>query len=591
MRDLVLCDHCGFSIPDFEKEQQTMPTTATKPRRAKKTSGRSRSGGSADQPLVDLTERVSSEIPEAVVRLPIEKLHVLPENSPPDPERVKEISAGFQSRGQDEPVIVRPAECCPGYEELPIGHYQILAGSTRLAAARALKWTELDARIRTDIRERKDALAFAAGNNADRREIGVLEKGHMIRAMLAAGATQEEAGRVYHVSRSEASNLVRLLDLPEPWMGRVSSGEMAYTVARLLLPYVGAPRLLQAMDENYLECLKWDESGWSKREEAEEAIDDVAAGCSRSIDAKKKRYRGTDYRVTYPCLADVDAHRDELAIVKIPVRDGRGKRVTELRATNVELFDKLQTEAQQQREDQTGKGKGAGRESEPAPLTPAERKARAEDRARELKEKIRQWRLRFLRYLIWDNLRTISDESLQLQGSTVSLRLFVSMAARRLNVERELARACGAKAPKEKWRSPDVWAALKKAAPLHCESWQIESKIKAAVCEYLWDPEAASKWIDLPHLADGEIRDAADELGIDLADAWATQAREKESPAWWLAAQYFGFHTIEGLERLGKELTVDLSEAPQKKNKIAALLVSHCDAESGPLALPKTLKK
>ncbi len=194
-------------------------------------------------------------------------------------------------------------------------------------------------------------------------------------------------------------------------------------------------------------------------------------------------------------------------------------------------------------------------------------------------------------YLIWENLRTLSDESLQLQGSTVSLRLFVSLAAHRCHLGRELVAACGGKPSANKWDNVDVWRHLTKAAPPRCEPWQIESVIKAAVCDYLWDPDAASKWIDLPYLDDKEIRDAADELGETVADAWAGLTRVEESPAWWLAAQFFGFYTVDGLDRLGRELKVDLSEAKRKKDKIASLLVAHCDAETGPLPLPKVLAK
>lgn len=155
-----------------------------------------------------------------------------PANRHPSPEAVTECAASLAAIGQLEPLVVR---------FLPVeGKYQILSGETRWLAAQRLGWHEIAARVVEA--DDAEAVKLVAEHNAHRHDLNPIEQARLIETLCrpvdqgGGGLTREQAARSVGLeSASAASNLVRLLSLPQVWQDRVANGELPQTWARCLL--------------------------------------------------------------------------------------------------------------------------------------------------------------------------------------------------------------------------------------------------------------------------------------------------------------------------------------------------------------------
>ena len=538
-------------------------------------------GGPDDPPLAG-----------TVVRLSVELLRTMPENPAPDPVRVAEIAETIEARGQDEPIIVRPATCCEGYE-VPAEHYQVMAGATRLAAVRRLGHAYIDCRIRTDIRTKRAALDFAAGNNADRRHVDEFEQAHWLQLMIAAGATQQEAGEVYHLSRGEVSNRLRMAALPEPWRTRVRDGELPYTTARdAILPYVVAPRVMAQLDESWQDEFDHAEVFGGTRERVVQQVCELASQCTGSLDPIVKAYWYiSEY---WPCLLDLTDPAVVAAIEPqaIPVFAARaGKIEVQSRATNHETFRRLQ-EAEcdkrlvkrfETRDAKSDKSEATAATREP--LSRAEVAARSTELQQQLADRTRKWRHLFERAVISLHLAGIAEESIAMdRDAYVYIDDFSDYLATHCAQEWGQALASLAGKKLERYAHADVRSVQRRLFAADTPGWRRTWAHIQIVAKLLWDQQETAD--DLrPFLQVGDVTKLLAETPVTLADGWQ-DARVLESWPHRLVARWLGLHTVEQLQAFAKANEVIL-DSDKKRDIIAAILVAH---NTEGLDLPKALR-
>lgn len=142
-----------------------------------------------------------------------------------DKEHVKEIEDSLAEDGQWNPIIVRPSEN---------GHYELIAGHTRLKAAENLGWDELEATVRNV--DDTEAEQLALKTNLARRGMSKLEEGKVVnRLMSEHNLTQSSVAEKLGKSTSWVSDRVKVaLNLRPEVKGLVEEGDLSYTLARVV---------------------------------------------------------------------------------------------------------------------------------------------------------------------------------------------------------------------------------------------------------------------------------------------------------------------------------------------------------------------
>ncbi len=195
--------------------------------------GRGPEAGPADQAgsLSSETASAPASSAEASHDGPLE-IHVYEiENNPFQPRRdfdeaaIAELSASLKQHGMIQPLIVRRHG----------DRYQLIAGERRLRAAIKAGWQHVPAQVReADDRQMSEV---AIVENLQRKDLNALEKALSFQQYLERyGCTQEELAGRLSIDRSTISNLIRLLELPEPIQKSIRSGSLSQGHARALLP-------------------------------------------------------------------------------------------------------------------------------------------------------------------------------------------------------------------------------------------------------------------------------------------------------------------------------------------------------------------
>lgn len=142
-----------------------------------------------------------------------------------DKEALEELASSIAENGLLQPIIVR---------EYLGGRYQIIAGERRFRASKIAGLAEIPVII-MDKDDRK-AAEIALIENIQREDLNPVEEAMAFRSLMQEyGLTQEELSERIGKSRSAIANTVRLLDLPEPVLNMVASGEISAGHGRTLL--------------------------------------------------------------------------------------------------------------------------------------------------------------------------------------------------------------------------------------------------------------------------------------------------------------------------------------------------------------------
>jgi ParB family chromosome partitioning protein len=243
-------------------------------------------------------ERASSNEPERLRELPIEALQPgkYQPRSHMDSERLQELADSIRAQGLIQPIIVRP---------IARDRYEIIAGERRWRAAQLAALREVPCVVRES--DDHAALAMALIENIQREDLNPLEEALALQRLidefqLTHQQTAEAVGR----SRAAVSNLLRLLELPEPIRKLVEARriEMGHARALLTLPAPQAEALArQAADEQ-----------WSVRE-IERRVQALQRGEAAPAPAPRK---------PDPDIQNLERELGELLSAKVAIQHGRG---------------------------------------------------------------------------------------------------------------------------------------------------------------------------------------------------------------------------------------------------------------------------
>ncbi len=147
-------------------------------------------------------------------------------------ESLGELASSIKEHGVIQPIVVREFE----------GAYQLIAGERRWQAAQKAGLTTIPCRV-VDVVD-QTACEFALEENLKRKDLNDLEKAQAFRDYLDQfGCTIEELGKQLSMSRSAVSNILRLLELPDPVKNALHSERITAGHARALLPLEEADQL------------------------------------------------------------------------------------------------------------------------------------------------------------------------------------------------------------------------------------------------------------------------------------------------------------------------------------------------------------
>src|SRR5512135_2728986 len=153
-----------------------------------------------------------------------------------DEASLNELAASIKVQGVMQPILAR---------ELPEGGYEIIAGERRWRAAQLaeLKIVPVIVRKVPD----NAALAMALIENIQREDLNPLEEAIGIQRLIDEfQMTHQAAADAVGRSRSAASNLLRLLKLPQAVQDMLMEGSLDMGHARSLLSLEGAQQVLLA---------------------------------------------------------------------------------------------------------------------------------------------------------------------------------------------------------------------------------------------------------------------------------------------------------------------------------------------------------
>ena len=136
-------------------------------------------------------------------------------------ESIDELANSIAERGILQPILLRPSE--DGFE--------IVAGERRWRAAQKARLHTIPAIVR-DV-DQASMAELALIENIQREDLNAIEEAEGYRQLIQRhGHTQDGVAKIVHKSRSHVSNLLRLLELPEPVRQSLINGDITMGHAR-----------------------------------------------------------------------------------------------------------------------------------------------------------------------------------------------------------------------------------------------------------------------------------------------------------------------------------------------------------------------
>jgi ParB family chromosome partitioning protein len=146
-----------------------------------------------------------------------------------DPASITALAESISEAGVIQPLVVRP---------LPDGRYELIAGERRWRAAREAGLEIVPALIRDEDEARRIQTALI--ENVAREDLNPVDEARACATLVEdLGLTKEELGKRLGRSRVAISNLIRLLDLPDPALDLIESGDLSEGHGRAILQASG----------------------------------------------------------------------------------------------------------------------------------------------------------------------------------------------------------------------------------------------------------------------------------------------------------------------------------------------------------------
>jgi ParB family chromosome partitioning protein len=219
-----------------------------------------------------------------------------------DSDRLTELAESIKAQGVIQPIVVR---------EVGDGRFEIIAGERRWRAAQQAGLAEVPAVLR-EVDDRA-VIAMALIENIQREDLNPLEEAVALSRLIDEfSLTHQQAAEAVGRSRAAVSNLLRLLELPEPIRALLEARRLEMGHARALLTL--APQAANALAREAAE------QGLSVRE-VERRAQQLAQGKIPARKAGKPKGKAAD--------ADILALERELSErlgAKVAVQHGRGGR-------------------------------------------------------------------------------------------------------------------------------------------------------------------------------------------------------------------------------------------------------------------------
>lgn len=157
-----------------------------------------------------------------------------------DHAQMDDLIASIKEHGIIQPILV---------SKKPDGKYQLIAGERRLRAATLAGQTKVPAVIRDATELQRLELALI--ENIQRQDLSAIEEAKAYEELQRTfGLTQDEISKKVGKSRSQVSNTIRLLQLPEAMQQALMEGALSPSNARTLLALESVAereRLFEAM--------------------------------------------------------------------------------------------------------------------------------------------------------------------------------------------------------------------------------------------------------------------------------------------------------------------------------------------------------
>lgn len=170
------------------------------------------------------------------ISLPTERIIPNPDQPRRDfsEESLRELTESVRTKGIVQPVIVRPLASSDRFE--------IVAGERRWRAAQAAGLHQIPVLVR-DYDDR-EVLEIAIIENIQRADLNAAEEATAYRQLMDRfGHTQEKLASTLSRSRSHIANILRLLQLPDPVLAQIRSGQLSAGHARALITSIDPVRL------------------------------------------------------------------------------------------------------------------------------------------------------------------------------------------------------------------------------------------------------------------------------------------------------------------------------------------------------------
>jgi ParB family transcriptional regulator, chromosome partitioning protein len=159
--------------------------------------------------------------------LPVEQIEPNPEQPRGsfDANALEALAGSIASAGLLQPLIVRPLED---------GRFELVAGERRWRAAQKAGLDRVPAVIRSSPEDER--LQAALIENMVREDLNPVEEARACAALVDdLGISKEELARRVGRSRASISNLIRLLDLPDPVLRLLERGDLSEGHGRAIL--------------------------------------------------------------------------------------------------------------------------------------------------------------------------------------------------------------------------------------------------------------------------------------------------------------------------------------------------------------------
>jgi ParB family chromosome partitioning protein len=142
-----------------------------------------------------------------------------------DEKLIGELAESITANGVVQPILVRP---------LPNGRYQLIAGERRWLASQKAGKPTIPAILRQVSDEQ--AMEITIVENLQRADLNPIEQAKAFERLgREFGMTQEQMAHRTGKDRATVGNFLRLLRLPENVQGKVASGVLSFSHAKVLL--------------------------------------------------------------------------------------------------------------------------------------------------------------------------------------------------------------------------------------------------------------------------------------------------------------------------------------------------------------------